>query len=84
MLHELVGSLGHTPSSAFQRTLYFLFLLAFYGFFRIGELAAKSAISGSAVVQDNQLRFLTQKGNIRMIKITITKFKHNATNRYLD
>lgn len=85
VLHELVGSLGHTVSSAFQRTLYSaMFLLAFYGFFRIGELAAKSANSGSAVVQYNQLRFLTQKGNVQMIKITITKFKHNTTNRLFD
>lgn len=85
VLPELVGSLGHTVSSAFQRTLYSaMFLLAFYGFFRIGELAAKSANSGSAVVQYNQLRFLTQKGNVQMIKITITKFKHNTTNRLFD
>ena len=82
VLNELVGSLGQTASSAFQRTLYSaMFLLAFYGFFRIGELAAKSANSGSAVVQYNQLRFLTQKGNVHMIKISITKFKHNTTNR---
>ena len=33
LLHELVDSLGHTPSSAFQRTLYSaMFLLVFYGF----------------------------------------------------
>ena len=70
VLHELVGSLGHTTLSAFQRTLYSaMFLLAFYGFFRIGELAAKSANSGSPVVQYNQLRFLTQQGNVHMIKI---------------
>lgn len=85
VLHKLVGSLGHTTLSAFQRTLSSaMFLLAFYGFFRISELAAKSANSGSAVVQYNQRRFLTQQGNVHMIKITITKFKHNATNRPFD
>ena len=85
VLHQLVGSLGHTASSAFRRTLYSaMFLLAFYGFFRIGELAAKSANSGSTVVQYNQLRFLTRTGNVHMIKITITKFKHNTTNRPFD
>lgn len=64
-----------------------MFLLAFYGFFWIGELAAKSATSGGAVVQYNKLRFVTQKGIVHMIKITITNFKHNTTNRslrYLD
>jgi len=84
-VHKLVGSLGHTASSAFHHTHYFAtFLLAFYSFFRIGELAAKSTNSGSAVVWYNQLRFLTQKGNIHMIKITITKFKHNTTNHPFD
>ena len=48
VLHELVSSLGHTTSSAFQHTLYSaMFLNAFYGFFRIGELAAKSANSSA-------------------------------------
>ena len=84
-LHELVGSLGHTTSSAFQRTLYSaMFLLAFFGFFRMGELAAKSTNSGGAVVQYNQLHFLTQKGNVHMIKISITQFKHNTSNRPFD
>ena len=85
VLHELVGSLGHTTSSAFQRTLYSaMFLLAFFGFFRIGELAAKSTNSGGAVVQYNQLHFLTQKGNVHMIKIRITQFKYNTSNRPFD
>ena len=85
VLHELVGSLGHTTSSAFQRTLYSaMFLLAFFGFFRIGELAAKSTNSGGAVVQYNQLHFLTQQGNVHMIKIRITQFKHNTSNRPFD
>ena len=54
VLHKLVGSLGHTASSAFQRTLYFaMFSIALHGFFRIDELVAKSANSGSAVVQYN-------------------------------
>ena len=34
VLHELVSSLSHTNSSAYQRTLYAaMFLIAFYGFF---------------------------------------------------
>ena len=61
-----------------------MFLLTFYGFFRISELAAESANSGSGVVQYNQLRFLTQEGNVHMIKITITQFKHNTKNRPFD
>ena len=82
VLHQLVGSLTNINPSAFERTLYSaMFLIAFYGFFRIGELAAKSANAGSAVVQYSDMRFLAHQGNIRMVKITITNFKHNADNR---
>ena len=79
VLHELVKSLRHTNSSAFQRCLYSaMFLLAFYGFFRIGELAAKSAGCAASVVQFKDLTFLVHNGQPRMIKIIITTFKHNT------
>ena len=81
VLHALVGSLNHNNSSAFHRTLFSMFLIAFYGFFRIGELAAKNANSGGSVVQFSDMRFLTQDGNIHMLKITITNFKHNTDKR---
>ena len=52
VLHELIKSLQHTTFSAFQRSVYSaMFLLAFYGFFRVGELAAKSGDSGASVLQ---------------------------------
>ena len=82
VLHELIKSLQHTTSSAFQRSLYSaMFLLAFYGFFRVGELAAKgvdSAASGPSVLQFKDLKFLVQNGQPQMIKIIITAFKHNT------
>ena len=82
VLHALVGSLNHNNSSAFHRTLFStMFLIAFYGFFRIGELAAKNANSGGSVVQFSDMRFLTHDGNIHMLKITITNFKHNTDKR---
>ena len=82
VLHALVGSLNHNNSSAFHRTLFStMFLIAFYGFFRIGELAAKNANSGSSVLQFSDMRFLTHDGNIHMLKITITNFKHNTDKR---
>ena len=43
ILHDLANSLEHTNSSAAQRILFStMFLTVFYGFFRIGDLAAKS------------------------------------------
>ena len=44
VLQHLVLILNHTNSSAFQRLLYqTMFLVAFYGFFRVGELTVKGA-----------------------------------------
>ena len=83
ILHDLVNSLEHTNSSAAQRILFStMFLTAFYGFFRIGELAAKSVCS--SVVQYDNLRLLTSAGKIHSAKITIRHFKHNTSNRPCD
>ena len=81
-LHELVRSLRFTNSSAFQQTLYrAMFLLAFYGFFRIGKLAAKSARSVSTVVQFTALRFLISNGKPHFLKLVISEYKHNINKR---
>ena len=78
MLHELVCSLRFTNSSAFQRSLYATMLLvAFYGLFRIGELATKSTRIASSVVQFNNLTFLST----HEAKISISNYKHNTSNR---
>ena len=58
-----------------------MFLIAFYGFFWIGELATRNANSGGSVVQFSDMRFLTHGGNIHMLKTTITNFKHNTAKR---
>lgn len=85
VLHELVRSLTSTNSSATKRTLYSaMFLTAFYGFFRIGELATKTTKGSDDVVQYEDIRFLTRNGQIQMVKITIRKFKHNANRLPFD
>ena len=59
VLHELVRALSFANSSAFQRSLFSaLFLVAFYGLFRIGELTAKSNRFASSVVQFGNLTFV--------------------------
>ena len=58
-----------------------MFLLAFYGFFRIGELAAKSAGEVCSVVQFKDLKFLVKNRTPYIIKLTITEFKHNTTKK---
>jgi len=79
VLHELIQSLQHTTSSAFQRCLYSaMFLLAFYSFFCVGELAAKSGAHTDCVLQFNDFKCLVNNGQPQMIKIIITAFKHNT------
>ena len=82
ILFQLVRSLQHTLSLAEQRILFTaMFLIAVYGFFRIGELASKSPASCNPVVQFNNLSFLSTDSCIQSLKITICQFKHN-TNRW--
>ena len=82
VLHELVSSLSHTNSTAYQRTLFAaMFLIAFYGFFRVGELAVKTKGSAHSVLQFTQLQFLPNAQETSTAKITISEFKHNTSNR---
>ena len=85
VLHQIVRSLVSTNSSASKQRLYAaMFLTAFYGFFRVGELTAKSARESADIVQFDDIRFLSECGQVKMIKITIRKFKHNSDNRPFD
>ena len=85
VLFQLVCSLQHTLSSAEQRTLFTaMSLIAFYGFFRIGELVSKSPASCNSVVQFNNLSFLSTDSCIQSLKITICQFKHNTNRRPVD
>ena len=85
VLHELVRALSFTYSSAFRRSLFSaLFLVAFYGLFRIGELTAKSNRFASSVVQFGNLTFLSRNGRTHVAKITISEYKHNTSRRPFD
>ena len=85
ILHQLLGSLQHTNSSTSQHTtLSAMFLVAFYGFFRVGELTTKSQNSSSQVIQYSNVSFRTNSADICGVKITLTRFKHNTKNRPHD
>ena len=57
LLNELVRALAHTSTSAYQRSLYgSMFMIAFYGFFRLGELACKSRTQSHVVGQFIELQ----------------------------
>ena len=85
ILHQLIRSLTFSNSSAFQRSLFSaMFLVAFYGLFRIGELASKSTRFARSVVQYSNLTFLFRQGQVQGAKITITEYKHNVSRRPFD
>ena len=71
VLHELIKSLQHTNnySSAFRCCFHSaMFLLAFYCFFHVGELAAKSVGLVASILQLD-LKFLVHNCQQQMIKI---------------
>lgn len=85
LLHLLVRSLCSTNSSAAQGQRYAtMFTTAFYGFFRIGELAAKNVDLDGDVLQYDDLCFISSNGSISMAKLTIRKFKHNPANKAFE
>ena len=61
-----------------------MFLLAFYGFFRVGELTTKSRASFSNVLHYSNVSFLMNSADICGVKITLTRFKHNTNKRLHD
>ena len=85
VLHRLVRSLEFTNSSSYQRVLYTaMFLTAFYGFFRLGELASKNKRAANPVVQFDQLTFLLQDDRPAIAKICISQYKHSLSKRPFD
>ena len=62
-----------------------MFLVAFYGLFRRGELASQSTRFARSVVQYSNLTFLFLQGQVQLgANITITQYKHNASRRPFD
>lgn len=61
-----------------------MFLVAFYVFFRVGELTTKSRVSFSNVLQHRNVSFRMNSADICGVKLTLTRFKHNTNNRPHD
>ena len=64
-----------------------MFLIAFYGLFRIGELASKSTRVARSVIQYSNLTFsfsTTSVGQPQGATISIHQYKHNVSQRPFD
>ena len=65
VLRLLVDALRHTSSSFYHRTLFTaMFLTAFYGFLRVGDLTCQTTSSGRSVLQHQDLSFLLRQGEV--------------------
>ena len=72
-------ALNHTNSSAYQKLLFqTMFLVAFYGFFRVGELTAKGA-NLKPLVQIQNLHFQCKDNCLTAATIVITNYKNNCS-----
>lgn len=69
ILQDFITSLQNTNSSEAERILFLaMFLTAFYGFFRIGEFAAKSAGFCTVILYDSiRVGSLTSAGKIHSL-----------------
>ena len=82
ILHKLVLALSHTITSAYHILLFqTMFLVAFYGFFRVGELTIKTPARRHAVLKFQSLCFLKSQSEVQAAKLVISDYKHNTTGR---
>ena len=80
MLHKLVLALSHTITSAYDILLFqTMFLVAFYGFFRLGELMIKTPERRHSVLQFQSLYFLKSQSEVQAAKLVISDYKHSTT-----
>lgn len=56
-----------------------MFLLAFNGFFRMGEIACTQSADLTNTVQSQDVEFMYNLGQLTGVKITMYKFKHKKT-----
>ena len=80
ILHKLVLALSHTITLAYHILLFqTMFLLAFYGFFRVGELTIKTPKRRHFVdLQFQSLSFLNSQSEVQAAKLVILD-QHNTT-----
>ena len=72
-LHKLVLALSHTITPAYQILLFqTMFLVAFYGFFRVGELTIKTPERRHSVLQFQSLSFLKSRNEVQDVKLVIS------------
>ena len=73
-------SLIHIITLAYHILLFqTMFLVAFYGFFRVGELTTKTTKRRRSVLQFQFLSFLKPRSEVPAAKLVTSDYKHNTT-----
>lgn len=76
ILTKIVNALRHTiPDHAQMLLLKALFLIAFHGFFRLGELVITSKIRVDFVIQRSDVRFEVVNNKLKHVQLILRHFK---------
>ena len=82
IFHKLVLALSHTITPVYHILLFqTMFLVAFYGFFRVGELTIKTTERRHSVLQFQFMSFLKPRSEVQFAKLVTSDYKHNTTGR---
>ena len=74
ILQRLLVALEHTIDLAVRPLLKALFLIAFHGFFRLGELVVKSSSSSKLVMQRADVQFEEAKGHFQQVQLVLRHY----------
>lgn len=76
ILIKIVNSLDQTVSTrAHSLLLKALFLMAFHGFFRYGELVIKAKSQSDKVIQRSDVHFEAAHGRLKQVQVILKKIK---------
>lgn len=79
MLCNIIKSLQATISIVYERLLFkAMCLLAFHGFFRVGELCVKTQTNTNNVLQLTNVSFINNKVGLLGVEIKMKRYKHST------
>lgn len=76
ILKSIINALSHTVTNQAQSLLLkALFLVAFHGFFRLGELVVTSKTQSVRVIQRSDVHFEAVNGKLKQVQLVLRNFK---------
>lgn len=82
MLEQIYKKLGHVCSSPYEATLFrAAYTLAFFGLFRVSEIAWSSLLDPDRPLQIDDVKFIKKGESIKTVNISLRKSKTNHVNK---